>query len=225
MKPKGAKVAEKIVSYKGFNKDLACTGGDKPFQYEVGKTYEHKGSVEPCESGFHACEMPLDVFTYYAPATSRYAEVEQAGEIARRDGDSKIASAVITVGAELHLPEIIKRAASWILERAKGNTATGDSGHAAATGHSGHAAATGHAGHAAATGHYGHAAATGDSGIAAALGKNGTVKAGKTGAIVCCYWTDDWKLKHIRSAMVGQDGIKPDTAYRLNSAGEFEEVK
>jgi hypothetical protein len=60
-----------------------------------------------------------------------------------------------------------------ILAEAKGNTATGYRGHAAATGDSGHAAATGYSGHAAATGDSGHAAATGDRGHAAATGDSG----------------------------------------------------
>ena len=60
-----------------------------------------------------------------------------------------------------------------LIEMAKGNAATGDSGHAAATGDSGHAAATGYRGHAAATGYRGHAAATGHRGHAAATGYMG----------------------------------------------------
>ena len=168
-KTKTEKPEETVIAIKGFDKDLKCRG----FQYEIGKTYEHKGDVEACQSGFHACEMPFDVFRYYPPSTSRYAEVTQSGKLARHDGDSKIASAVITVNAELQIGEIVKRAVAWILERATGNTATGDSGHAAATGYSGHAAATGNYGHAAATGNYGHAAATGNYGHAAATGYSG----------------------------------------------------
>jgi hypothetical protein len=68
---------------------------------------------------------------------------------------------------------IIPAMVASVFKAAEGNTATGDSGHAAATGHSGHAAATGDSGHAAATGHRGHAAATGDSGHAAATGHRG----------------------------------------------------
>ena len=45
-----------MSAYKGFDKDLRCRG----FQYEVGKTYEEK-EARICETGFHACENPLNV--------------------------------------------------------------------------------------------------------------------------------------------------------------------
>lgn len=78
-----------ITSVKGFNPDWTCRG----FHFEIGQTYEHTGKVKACASGFHACEYPLDVFGYYPPGTSRYAEVRQGGAIARHSADTKIASA------------------------------------------------------------------------------------------------------------------------------------
>jgi hypothetical protein len=162
----------KITAVKGFNADWTCRG----FQYEIGKTYRIDGPVSLCEHGFHACLNAIDVWNYYGPAGSKFAEVELGGETARHleaNSDSKIAAAEITIKAELKLPEVIRRAAEWIVSAAKANTATGDSGHAAATGNYGHAAATGNDGHAAATGYYGHAAATGNDGHAAATGYYG----------------------------------------------------
>lgn len=60
-----------MKAYKGFNKDMTCRG----FQFEEGKTYEEK-EAKLCETGFHACENPLDCYNYYAPGGSVYHEVE-----------------------------------------------------------------------------------------------------------------------------------------------------
>lgn len=47
-------------AFKGFNKDLTCRG----YQYEEGKEF-HTERAECCDTGFHACEYPLDCFGYY----------------------------------------------------------------------------------------------------------------------------------------------------------------
>ena len=64
---------EILHTYKGVNKDMSAHGG---FVYEVGKEYEAEGEIKTCDNGFHACEMPLNVFDYFPPATSRYFEAE-----------------------------------------------------------------------------------------------------------------------------------------------------
>ncbi|MBA8034201.1 hypothetical protein HV096_19345 [Citrobacter freundii] len=100
-----------IVTYKGFNKDLQC----RDYQFAIGETYHHEGKVEACGSGFHACECPFDVFGYYPPADSRFAETISFGLTDREeDGDTKIASASITIKAELTLPQFIQRGIEWI---------------------------------------------------------------------------------------------------------------
>ncbi|MGK0703348.1 DUF7666 domain-containing protein [Yokenella regensburgei] len=104
-------MTKEIVTYKGFNKDLKC----RDFQFEIGKTFNHEGKVEACGSGFHACECPFDVFGYYPPADSRFAETVSFGVIDREEGgDTKIASASITIKAELTLPQFIQRGIEWI---------------------------------------------------------------------------------------------------------------
>lgn len=96
---------KEIIAYKGFNQDWTCRG----YQYEVGKTYEHRGDVKACESGFHACEYPLDVLSYYSPAVSKFAVVKMSGEISKDSDDTKIASAKITIETEINLPEMVKK--------------------------------------------------------------------------------------------------------------------
>ena len=62
MKTKRVTKKNATKAYKAFNSDLTC----KDFQYEVGKEYHHKGKLELCESGFHACESLADCFRFYS---------------------------------------------------------------------------------------------------------------------------------------------------------------
>ena len=103
-----------MKTYKGFDKDLKCRG----VQYEIGGEYETE-KAKACESGFHACENPLDVLSYYPPAGNRFCEVEQSGEVDKSDEDSKVASTKIKIGAEIGLSGIIKAAIKFNLEHAK----------------------------------------------------------------------------------------------------------
>lgn len=77
---------EVIKSFKGFNKDMTC----RDFQYEEGTEYEFEDALA-CNCGSHACEYPLDCFSYYDPAHSVYHTVEQYGKISKHNDDSKIA--------------------------------------------------------------------------------------------------------------------------------------
>jgi hypothetical protein len=167
-KKKAPATTAPAIAYKGFDKDLSCRG----FQYEIGKTYIGTKPVVRCgEGGFHSCAMPLDVWNYYSPATSRLAEVIPGGEIDRdTNSDTKIASAEITVRAELRFPEFIKRAAEWVIAAAKSTVTTGYASHAASTGNRSHAASTGNRSHAASTGYASHAASTGNRSHAASTG-------------------------------------------------------
>lgn len=101
-----------IKSYKGFDKDFKC----KDFQYEVGKEYEIEGEIKCCERGFHACESPMEVFDYYDMLNSRFAEVEQSGQIDKKDDNksTKICSSRIKIKAELKLADIINIGIEWL---------------------------------------------------------------------------------------------------------------
>jgi hypothetical protein len=174
-----------IPAFKGFDQNMQCRG----FQYEVGKTYKHKGKVEACETGFHACVHPLNIFSYYPPATSRFAKVTLGGKTHTDGTDTKIAAARITIEAELKLPEIIQAAVDWVFARAKwsegpvaigpneGATASGDRGAATASGDSGAATASGDSGAATASGYGGAATASGYGGAATASGVRGAATA------------------------------------------------
>ncbi len=169
-----------MVTFKGTDKDMKCHGG---FQYELEKTYMDDGAIRCGNKGFHSCEVPMDVLTYFRPSEGRrFFSCEADGRIDRCDEDSKIASSELTLKAEIGLVGLIKAQIEYVKKIAKQNFAQGDRGHAAAQGNSGHAAAQGDEGHAVAEGKWGHAAAQGDSGHAVAQGYMGhAVAQGKWG--------------------------------------------
>ena len=171
---------QKLKTYKAFDKDLSCRG----FKYEVGKEYEETGDIKACDKGFHACPYPLDVFGYYAPAGSRFCEVEQSGKIDDSESD-KVCSSKIRIGAELDIRGLVKAAVSFVKERCTnecnaepGKPATAGYRGAATAGYRG-AATAGYSG-AATAGNYG-AATAGDYGAATA-GYRGAATAGDYGA-------------------------------------------
>jgi len=198
---------KEIIAYKGFNQDWTCRG----YQYEVGKTYVHKGDVKAYRSGFHACEYPLDVLSYYSPAVSKFAVVKMSGETSKDSDDTKIASAKITIETEINLPEMVKKAVEWIKGKVDWDAAkvsnTGD-----------WSVATN-------TGNRSVAEVSGEQSIAVALGWQSKAKASIDGAIVCVYRNDDGELIHIKASKVGENNIKADTWYTLDEFGEFIEVK
>ncbi|EHD9345486.1 hypothetical protein JOW67_004677 [Salmonella enterica] len=210
-------MTKEIVTFKGFNKDLKCRG----FQFAIGETFHHDGKVEACGSGFHACECPFDVFSYYSPADSRFAETISFGITNREeDGDTKIASASITIKAELTLPQFIQRGIEWIWSKIDksleqqimcGNRS-------AATNTGDWSAATN-------TGNRSAAEVSGSQSVAAAFGIEGKARASEGGAIVLCYRDEDGELIHIRASKVGENGIMPNTWYQLDKDGEFVECE
>ncbi|GAR97001.1 hypothetical protein NGUA23_02044 [Salmonella enterica] len=228
-------MTKEIVTFKGFNKDLKC----RDFQFEIGKTFHHEGKVEACGSGFHACECPFDVFSYYPPAESRYAETISFGVIDREEiGDTKIASASITIKAELTLPQFIQRGIEWIWSKIDKSleqqimtgdwsaaTNTGDWSAATNTGNRSAATNTGDWSAATNTGDWSAAEVSGSQSVAASLGIEGKARASEGGAIVLCYRDEDGELIHIRASKVGENGIMPDIWYQLNEDGEFVECE
>ena len=196
-----------IVSYKGFDGNLSCRG----FKFEVGKTYEQSGEIVVCGNGFHACENPFDVLSYYGycgdTTVNKFAIVKQSGAISRRDNDSKIASAKITIDCELSIPEFVQRGVNWILdhiENEKTERNTGD--RSAATNTGDQSAATN-------TGYYGMSEVSGKQSIAISTSYMGRVK----GAIDCDLVTRELDKNGNRISIacgtVGKNGIKVDTWY------------
>ena len=226
-----------MKAYKGFNKDMTCRG----YKYEEGKEYEER-SAKACECGFHACEYPLDCFSYYNPSESVFHEVEQSGEISRHDSDTKIASSKIKIGAKISIAGLVKAAIEYTNERinpeAESNTdygassATGNCGASSATGDYGASSATGNCGASSATGYKGSAVAGDSESIAVAWGYKGKAK-GVIGSYLVLadwegdennYWEQDkWSLKGAKMVKVDGKIIKEDTWYTMKN-GEIVEV-
>ena len=157
-----------IHGFKGFNKDMTCRG----FQYEIGKGYE-TAECDPCKSGFHACENPIDVFSYYSPGESVFCKTEQSGDVKRHDSDSKIASTKIKIGLQLSILDYCKAAFEFVLSKCdvkKTEHATGDRSASSATGYRSASSATGNRSASSATGDQSASSATGDRSASSATG-------------------------------------------------------
>ena len=206
-----------MKGYKGFDNDFQCRG----YQFEPGKTYEHDGDAKACESGFHFCENPFDVWCYYPPSDSRFAEVEGSGKTDKHYGDSKVACTKLHVGAEISLNAFVNAGVKFILDRVtpeKKETNTGNQSAATNTGDL--SAATN-------TGYQSAATVEGKESIAMATGIEGKAKGKKSCWLVLAEWKerkDGWHIKDVKSVAVDGKTIKEDTFYTLKG-GEFVEVK
>ena len=240
---------KKIIAYKGFDKNLKC----RDFQYEVGKEYEMDGDIKCCERGFHACESPLEVFDHYDMLNSRFAEVEQSGEIDKEEDTTKVCSSKIKIKAELNLADIVKLGVEWIKDvtspsKLKKETDLNDNGNnSAKIGSSGYYAKIGSSGDYAQIGSSGDYAQIGSSGDSAKIGSSGDyAKIGSTGNhsvvmaagnnsiakakigswITLAEWDcidGVWIPICVKTEKVDGEHIKADTFYELID-GEFKEV-
>ena len=232
------------LMFKGFDKNLKC----RDFQYEVGKEYIHDGNVMVCESGFHACENPMDVFEYYPPNKARYCEVTGDGKESSDEDGKKTSFEKIKINTEIGLGGIIKAGIKFCFDRVKWtkeNTATGNKSGASATGDYSGASATGYKSGASATGDYSGASATGNCSGASATGYKSGASAGKGSVAMAvglqtrakgevgswlvlteCKKTKDGEIniKNVKVAKVDGIKIKADTWYTLER-GKFIEAK
>ena len=145
-----------MKAYKGFNKDMTCRG----FQFEEGKEY-HEENASLCNSGFHACENPLDCYNYYGVANSVFHEVEIDDLDEKRGADSKVCGKTIKIGARLSVAKICEAHFEYVKSHTTHEVKAGDNEGASA-------------------GEYGSASA-GASGSASA-GWKGSASAGASGS-------------------------------------------
>ena len=216
--------------YKGFDKDLKCRG----FQYEIGKTYEEP-TADLCNSGFHACEYPLDVFEYYAPGNmSRYCEVDLNELSDERSGDdSKRCGKKIAVKAEIGIAGLVKAAVDFVMENIKDENKEANTGYRSASTNTGYRSASTNTGNRSAstntgnrsastnTGDYSKADVSGKESVAAALGIDSKAKGALGCWLVLAEWAKDdeynWHRKDVQCFKVDGETVKPDIWYKLKN--------
>ena len=211
-----------MKGYKGFNEKFQCTPDGKVFQYEVGKEYEHNGSVDWCSSGFHFVEFPLAVFGFYSP-TGKFAEVEADGVSDRTDESTKRVAKRLKITAEVSLSALIGLGVKFILDKVDftkaPSTNTGDRSAATNTGNE--SAATN-------TGYQSAATNTGEEGCAISLGIEGKASGAKGCWLTLAEWKEDgndnWRRIDVKTVKVDGKKIKAETFYSLMN-GKFTEVR
>jgi hypothetical protein len=214
-----SKAAGPLVAWKGFDKNLSCRG----YQFEVGKTYSHKGTVSACASGFHACENPLDVWAYYGLENgNRFCRVHLTGATDRHEWDSKIAAETIFVESEVTLGEMIKAGVEYTIAATKGQ---GDdpSGYSARIGSSGDYAQIGSSGYSARIGSSGDYARIGSSGDYARIGSSGDyARIGSSGDYARIGSSGDYAQigSSGYSARIGSSG----NSARIGSSGDYARI-
>ena len=238
-----------MKAFKGFDKDMKCRG----FQFEEGRIY-HEESAKLCEAGFHACEMPLDVFHYYQPGDrSVYREVELEDVTEERGDDSKRCGKTIKIGAALGIRGLVKAHLDFVFKKTEkadqytsgngssaatsGNgssaatsgdwssAATSGNGSSAATSGRSSAATSGNGSSAATSGEESSAATKNKNGLAVACGKNARAMGALGSYIVVTEWDD--VQENIIAVCLGKiDGetLKPNTWYTVRD-GQFVEVE
>lgn len=189
-----------MKAFKGFDKDMTCRG----YQYKEGETYT-TDRAKMCDTGFHACEYPLDCFRYYGPGESVYHEVELDGSIDKNGGDdTKVAATKIKVGARLSIAGLVKAAIDYTFARIKPEAKADEKrGAASATGESGAASA-------------GHATA-----VAVAWGICGKARGVLGAHLVLADWRDKddhWEMYGAKMVRIDGKKYKPDTWYTLENS-------
>ena len=225
-----------MKAFKGFNKDLTCRG----YQYEEGKEF-HTERAECCDTGFHACEYPLDCFGYYDPAHSVFHEVELSGEMDKSGDNTKVCATDIKIGARLSIAGLVKMAIDFTMSKVNKEAGSDERhGFASATGDYGASSATGNCGASSATGYKGASSVSDPTGVAVAWGHEARAKGCKGAHLILSDWRfigekywdgsykdmynkDNWELTGAKMVVVDGEKIKEDTYYRCIE-GEIVEV-
>lgn len=192
----------------------------------------HTERAECCDTGFHACEYPLDCFGYYDPAHSVFHEVELSGEMDKSRDNTKVCATDIKIGARLSIAGLVKMAIDFTMSKVN-KEAGSDERH-------GFASATGNYGASSATGYKGASSVSDPTGVAVAWGHEARAKGCKGSHLILSDWKyvgarysdgdymdpydkESWELTGAKMVVVDGENIKEDTYYRCIE-GEIVEV-
>lgn len=151
----------------------------------------------------------MDVFSYYHPASSRYCQVEQSGDIDKSEND-KTCSTKIKIGAEIGIAGLVKAAIEYTRNKCT-NEYNAEPGKPATAGNAG-AATAGNRGAATSRG----SSAVGTQGLAVARGNNVKVKGGLGALLVIAEEScENYSIASWKAVVVDGENVKADTWYRL----------
>ena len=228
-----------MKAYKGFDKDLKCRG----YQYQIGGEYT-EDSAELCKRGFHACEFPRDIFNYYAPAESRFCEVDLDATDEQNSEDSKRVGTRIKIGSEISAADIAKISVKAFFDRMQfaekiassntnnagdfgaanaGNYGAANAGYRGAA-NAGNCGAANAGNRGAAVVRDGGKAKVGKGGVAVGLGKE-AMASGAIGAVLVLTERDNnYNIINAAAVIVDGEKIKAGTYYAMKN-GEIVEAE
>ncbi|HEY4415922.1 MAG TPA: hypothetical protein VGO57_09540 [Verrucomicrobiae bacterium] len=229
------KTKKTVQGFKAFNADLKC----QDFQYELGKTYEHKGELVLCPSsddvqqgkgGFHFCKFPLAIFNYYNLIGSRFAEVEAEDGL---EDEDKTVTAKLTIKKEIGIADLIKAQISLVFsfcftkdkpaESSKVTASDERFAQLASSGDGAQLASSGYGAQLASSGDGAKLVSKGKNSAIAAVGINSTAAGVEGNWLTLAEWKYDgihWQLVCVKTEQVDGKRIKAGQLYKLVE-GEF----
>jgi len=108
-----------VKGYKAFEKGLRCRG----YQYTIGEEHSHDGDIELCAKGFHFCQNPMDLLSFYPLVDEKgevteFAEVESIGDV--KSDEQKSVTNKLRIVAKLDLSAFIKASLGFMWEKCTG---------------------------------------------------------------------------------------------------------
>lgn len=185
-----------MIAYKGFTKNLTAVMGKGEFQYKEGVTYKEE-EAKAARTGFHCCENPLDVLSWYHNMDEDVYYIVDAGGTVNEDGyQTRISCTELTLLHRMDIYEFVEEAVKYMFlhpQREWNNHVKEEEAEA-----------------------YKH--------FAIARGKSPRVK-GKPGTVIALIkeCPDSPEIEDYEIYIVGQNGIKEDTWYGMTGEENVDE--